>query len=182
MSCLFLDAMPQTAMLQEYCVQRFAEEIRNAEHTIENPTPDVYVFTANKPFKKSIAWKIVATFHVVEFDDIALLLHKFEMHDTNSDHVKPALDMNFEYNNDPKSLKHEWGQMTKLKVERCVTPIWLLYALASLQDAWLHNLVYKRANRRMISSRPRHQNLRPKYIHDVEPFIRAIKREADLKI
>lgn len=182
MSCLFLDALPETAVLQEFCVQHYVKEIQESDFKIQNTANNTYVYHCIKPFKRYIAWKIVATFLVEEYDDPALVIKELVIYDQSPEDSTPVVKVKFEYNNDPKSLKYMWGQFKRMHVEYVQSPIWYLHVLACFQDAWLHKLVFAHATRRVISAHPKHTNIRPKYIHDLEPFTDAIKHEGHLKI
>lgn len=182
MSCLFLDALPETALLQEFCIQRYVAEIQESEFKIQNSSANTYVFQSVKPYKRSIAWKIVATFCVEEYDDPALVIKELSIYDRDGEDAAPVMKAHFEYNDDPRSLKYSWGQLKRFNVKMIESPIWYLHLLACFHDSWLHKLVFAHATRRIISAKPKHSNVRPKYIHDLTPFQDAIKKEANLKV
>lgn len=179
-----LCALPKTALLQSFCVAEYLDELTSKKETgdvtITNPASNMYTLTVESVYKRSLVWKLEAKFQVIEFDEPTLVLTEITI--ASDDDASTVMHILFKYNQNPKTLRYEWGQFIDIEEKLVKDDSYYMLLLAALKDNWIHRCVFERATRRVIQVRRNHVNIKPSTIPDVQPILDAIQEKIDIRV
>lgn len=172
-----LCALPKTPIMQSFCVSEYLDTLkekqRNGDVAITNPAPNQYTLEVSHTFKKTHVWTLQIKFVVHEFDVPTLIITDIV--------IDKALHLSFTYNENPKSLQYDWGELMQVNEVTVNDEAYYMLALAALQEEWAISLVYARANRKVITTRPM-KNCLPSMATSSQHLVDAIQKKMYLRL
>lgn len=168
MTCLLLAALPATAVLRDYCTTRYAKELQEkfqaSELHVTNPEANVYVIETKQVYKRSLVWKLVITYTVVEYDEPILELRGITIY---TDDDTQELQITCKYNTDPKNLRYRWGEFVDVEVSKPKNTGFYMLVHAVLKSDWIHDIIFNSVRKKVIRPVQKHANVKPTAITNI---------------